>query len=146
MRISLCTWSTDRRPPHRVSGISLPVDLRLASSFDAASSLSSGETVRGLPRIACWTSASSLCASSTSLVPSSKRRRERSSIDSISTSRAGTLVSAILGLGSLAADLGRSDVGLGIGGCQDLHGRRALVDQPRVRIPYLAADAHLRIV
>src|SRR6185369_664845 len=96
MRIRRCTWSTARRPPQRLSGISLPVDLRLARSFEAASSLSSGDMLRGEPRIACWTSARSLCASSTSFVPSSKRRRERSSIDSISTRRAGTLDSAIL--------------------------------------------------
>src|SRR3954454_22772652 len=95
MRISRCPWSTDRRPPHRVSGISLPVAFRLASRRDAASSLSSGDTLRGEPRITCWTSASSLCASSTSFVPSSKRRRERSSIDSISTRRAGRLVVVI---------------------------------------------------
>src|SRR6476659_6925608 len=100
MRIRRCTWWTARRPPQRLAGMSLPVDLRLARSFEAASSLSSGDMLRGEPRIACWTSARSLCASSTSLVPSSKRRRERSSIDSISTRRAGRVASAIL-LGSL---------------------------------------------
>ena len=52
--------------------------------------------LRGLPISACWMSASSLCASSTSRVPSSKRRRERSSIDSISTSRPERLSSAML--------------------------------------------------
>src|SRR5436190_16886625 len=146
MRIRRWTWSTARRPPHRLSGISLPVALRLASSLDAASSLSSGETLRGEPRIACWTSPSSLCASSTSLEPSSKRRRERSSIDSISTRRAGTVVSAILGLGSLLAGLGRSDVGAGRLGGEDLDRRRALVDQPRIRVPHLAADAELSVI
>src|SRR5579884_1992357 len=76
--------------------MSLPVALSEASKREAASSLSSGDTLRGDPMIACCTSARILCASSTSFVPSSKRRRERSSIDSISTRRAGRLVSAIL--------------------------------------------------
>jgi hypothetical protein len=59
--ISRCTWSTLRRPPQSVAGISLP----LAS--DASSlgrfSLSSGDTVRGLPISACWISPSRACAS-----------------------------------------------------------------------------------
>src|SRR5690348_15374684 len=96
MRIRRCTWSTDRRPPHSVSGISPPLAFSDASSREAASSLSSGETVRGLPISACWMSASILCASSTSRVPSSKRRRERSSIDSISTRRPERFCSAML--------------------------------------------------
>src|SRR3954447_7958023 len=129
--------------------MSLPVALRLASSFDAASSLSSGDTLRGLPMIACWMSASSLCASSTSLVPSSNRRRDRSSIDSISTSRPGRVASAILvrrSLSPLLPGLGRGDVGAGIGRGQDLNRRRSLVDDTRIGIPDLAADAELGAV
>ena len=49
MRISRWTWSTESRPPHRVSGISPPVAFKDASKRDAASSLSSGETLRGCP-------------------------------------------------------------------------------------------------
>jgi DNA-binding response OmpR family regulator len=39
MRISRCTWSTLRRPPHSVSGISPPLALSDASRREAASQL-----------------------------------------------------------------------------------------------------------
>src|SRR5215212_8516479 len=63
---------------------------------DAASSLSSGDRLTGDPISSCWMSASALCASSTSREPSSKRRRERSIIDSTSARRAESDSSAMI--------------------------------------------------
>jgi hypothetical protein len=45
--------STASRPPHSVSGSSVPLALRLASRREAASSLSSADRVTGDPISSC---------------------------------------------------------------------------------------------
>src|SRR5204863_7002997 len=137
-RISRCVWSTASRPPHKVSGISVPLAFNEASRREATSSLSSADMpLAGAPSRACWISPKVRCASSTIFIPSSKRRRARSRIDSSSASRAERLSAVILSFvppAFLVQLLGGRGLGIAFRRIDDGDRRLALVDNARRRI------------
>ena len=129
MRISRCTWSTDRRPPHRLSGISLPLALSDCEQPRRGFLAVLGRHgARADPMIACWMSPSSLCASSTRrgafLEAAARAVEHRFDLDQ----PGGKIGFGHSGFGSpdfdLLPGLGRGDVGVGCRRRQDLQRRR----------------------
>ena len=142
MRISRWTGSTARRPPHSVSGSSLPLALRLASSREAASSFSSGDRLTGVPSSGCWISASAACASSTSrLLPRTGGASGRASPRSRRGGRTGYLQLMLPRCRLLLRRLGRRGFAVGWLARRGSAASRPLVDDPRVGVAGGRADA-----
>ena len=151
MRISRWTWSTDRRPPHRRLG------------HLAAGRLERGEQLAmrlprcpratrcaGEPMIACWTSARSLCASSTSLraflEAAARAVEHRFDLDQAGGD-VGFGHSSVSLLVLYWPGLGRSDVGAACSAAVRIWTVSGpLSTSARVGVPHLAADSDLRVV